>query len=146
MLPYAGLKSDPGSTASKEDRTAGFTLVEVIAGLAILSLTMAAIFGILSDSFFNQRKARDLAEATSLAQSTLARVGTEWTLAPTALSERTDQGYRWEIRITPYAAQAARGTSPVSLYNIEVRVSLEASQDPLIVLSTVRLGAPVSPQ
>jgi general secretion pathway protein I len=134
------------STADGEDRAAGFTLVEVIAALAILSLTMATIFGILSNSFFNQRKARDLAEATSLAQSTLARIGTEWALAPTTLADKTDPRYRWEARITPYTAQPVRGTSPIVPYNVEVRVFVDGSPDPLIVLSTVRLGAPVSPQ
>jgi general secretion pathway protein I len=125
--------------ALHKDGAAGFTLIEVIAALAILSLTMAAVFGVLSDSFFNQRKARDLAEATSLAQSTLARIGTEWPIASGRSSGVTEAGYRWDVVVEPYQLAAARD-APFTPYRVAVSVSLANSHDPLITLTTIRLS------
>jgi general secretion pathway protein I len=135
----ASLRSRSDEATAAPHATAGFTLIEVIAALSILSLTMAVVLGMLSDSFFQQRKARDLAEATSLAQSTLARVGTERPIAPGRSSGMTEAGYRWEAIIEPYPLATARD-APVVPYRIAVSVALGNSRDPLITLTTIRLG------
>lgn len=127
-----------------QDGAAGFTLIEVIAALAILSLTMAVVFGVFSDIFFNQRKARDLVEATALAQSTLARVGTEWPILTDRSSGLTETGYRWDVVVEPYPF-AARNPSSVRPYRIAVSVFLGSARDPLLTLTTIRLGSKEAP-
>ena len=47
----------------------GFTLVELLVSLAILSVALAVLFGAISSSLDRTRKERDDAAATSLAQS-----------------------------------------------------------------------------
>jgi len=51
----------------------GFTLVELLVSLAILSVALAVLFGAISSSLDRTRKERDEASATSLVQSLLAR-------------------------------------------------------------------------
>jgi general secretion pathway protein I len=146
MLPQQGTcqatstcLADHDEAALADHVAAGFTLVEVIAALAILSLTMAVVFGILSNSFFQQRKARDLAEATSLAQSILARIGTEWPITP-GRSFGTEAGYRWDLETDLYQPAAGGDALPVAPYRIAVKVSLRSSRDSLITLTTIRLS------
>jgi general secretion pathway protein I len=137
---------DRDEEVSDQDGAAGFTLVEVIAALAILSLTMAVVFGAFSAGFFNQRKARDLAEATSLAQSTLARVGAEWPIIPGRFAGGTEAEYRWNVVIEPYPFAPTHDLGPIRPYRIVVSISVDAKRDPLVTLTTIRLSGQGTPR
>src|ERR1700732_1636245 len=67
---------------------AGFTLVEVIVALAILSIGLSVLLGLISGSLRQTAEAERMAEAGSLAQSLLAEVGTA---LPIKLEERDGQ-------------------------------------------------------
>ena len=76
----------------------GFTLVELLVSLAILSVALAVLFGAISSSLDRTRKERDDAAATSLVQSLLARGS-----AGEQAGEGTDaNGYRWRLAVMPY--------------------------------------------
>lgn len=127
---------------SRQDAAAGFTVIEVIAALAILSLALAILFGTMSDGFYNQGRARTLAEATSLVQSVLARAGTEFPLEPAVKKGEEESGLRWTLSISPYGTPAERKASPISAYEVIAEVfENRRSAEPLLTLTTLRLGA-----
>lgn len=130
---------------SQSNSASGFTLIEVIASLAILSLALAVLFGTLSDGFYNQGRARTLAAATSLAQSVIARAGTEFPLQLGVKKGEERNGFHWTLSITPYGTPADRDAWPVAAYEIVAEVfEDERSKEPLSVLETMRLGAKAS--
>jgi general secretion pathway protein I len=59
-------------------RTRGFTLIEVVIALAILGLSLAALYGAFASALARARRDAQLTEATLLAQSLLARTGTQF--------------------------------------------------------------------
>lgn len=132
---------------SPSENAAGFTLIEVIAALAILSVAVGVLFATLSDGFFNQNKARGLAQASSLAQSILARAGTEFLLQPGVQSGEESNGLRWKLSIMPYGTPADREAWPVDAFEINVEVFVnDQSREPVFSLKTLRLEGRTSHQ
>jgi general secretion pathway protein I len=132
---------------SRRDAAAGFTVIEVIAALAVLSVALAVLFGTLSDGFYHQGRARTLAEATNLAQSVLARAGTEFPLQPGVKKGEEENGLHWTLSITPYGTPTDRKAWPVAAYEIVAAVfENEQSGEPVLALTTLRLGTKVSNQ
>lgn len=85
------------------DRQAGFTLVEVLAAFAILTVSLAVVYPLLG----NARAIEDAATrrlATLLAQSRLAVVGGELALEDGVREGRFDNGWEWRVAVAPYAA------------------------------------------
>jgi general secretion pathway protein I len=82
--------------------TAGFTLLEVLVSLAILAGALAAVFQVFSRTLDTTADAESRTIAASLAQSLLARVGSEIPLEAGESSGELDGGFRWRLRTTPY--------------------------------------------
>ena len=120
---------------------AGFTLVEVIAALAILSLSLVVLFSTLSDGFYNQQKAKSLSQATRLAQSLLAQVGTELPLRPGETSGNLGGHFRWTVQIVPFGTAADQREWPAAAYHVSIKVfANDRSEEPVLTLTTMRLG------
>src|SRR5437773_11599039 len=79
----------------RREGEAGFTLVEVIVALAILSLGLSVLLGVISGSLRQTADAARMAEASALAQSLLAEVGTDLQIKPEQRSGQFRNGYRW---------------------------------------------------
>jgi general secretion pathway protein I len=120
---------------------AGFTLVEVIVALAILSIGLSVLLGLISGSLRQTAEAERMAEAGSLAQSLLAEVGTD---LPIKLEERDGQfpnGYQWHLRMHQYGDAREREEWPIGLYVISTEVEwAEGTQRRSYALTTLRLG------
>ena len=101
---------------------AGFTLVETLVALAILGLSFAALFAILSDNLDRARRSRDEAVAASLVQSLLARSEAQ---APTpgVSSGIAAGGFAWRVEVTPYIRVADRINWPVDAVSIAATVT-----------------------
>ncbi len=120
---------------------AGFTLVEVIVALAILSVGLGVLLGSISGSLRQTAQAARMAEASTLAQSLVAEVGTE---LPITSEERTGEfpnGYRWHLQMLPYGSAEERQEWPVGAYVISTEVAWEEGADRRsYALTTLRLG------
>lgn len=87
--------------AERTDR--GFTLLEVLVAFTILALMMTVLLRIFSEGFRKMSAADTYAVAALHAQSTLAGVGAEIPLGIGEWSGDFADGFRWSIRIEPYA-------------------------------------------
>jgi general secretion pathway protein I len=127
--------------AKTVNERSGFTLIEVIAALAILSLSLSALFATLSDGFYHQGRARALAAANSLAQSLLARLGTEIPLQEGNISGVSDAGLPWVVEISAYGTPGDREAWSVAPYHISVSVFQDAAAtEAALTLTTLRLA------
>ena len=123
------------------DRRAGFTLLEVIVALAVLSLSLTLILRTLSGGFHHQQRAATLANTTAIAQSLLARIGGDLPLNAGRQSGSLPNGFRWEIQVVPYGDGADRQAWPVAAYSVTVRVfEREGAEKEAFALTTLRLG------
>jgi len=137
-----------GTTRSKKAESpaasagdAGFTIVEVIAALAILSLSLTLLFSTMSEGIHRQQRAKTLTEASALAQSILARVGTELPLTPGAAKGEFANGFRWEVQVAPFGNASDAQEWSVAAYKVVVMVFAPSrSEQPAASLTTIRLA------
>jgi general secretion pathway protein I len=125
-----------------EDRQAGFTLLEVIVALAVLSISLTLILRTLSGGFHHQQRAATLANATALAQSLLARIGGDLPLNVGRQTGSLPNGSPWEIQVILYGDGADRQAWSVAAYSVTVRVfERQGAEREVFALTTLRLGA-----
>jgi general secretion pathway protein I len=83
-------------------RDGGFTLIEVLVALTILSLSLGVLFGIFSQDLSRTRDTERATEARMLAQSLLAETATT---APQSYGETdgaSGTGLSWQLKVSPY--------------------------------------------
>jgi len=128
---------------------AGFTLLEVIVALAILSICLSVILRIFSIVTGTTRITQEYYAAMQIADSQLAMHAG----APAGsqnLSGNIDNYYRWEITSTPYDQAvpgvfdpqqdlATEGVTAIP-YEFHITVSWGATRRRQLELSTIRLG------
>jgi general secretion pathway protein I len=128
------------------DRSAGFTLLEVIIALVIAGLALVVMFRAGSDGLFAVNTAGRAEEAVQRAQSHLAAIGRNAALMQ-GMTERDDGGgFHWRLRIEPAAQRSVQpnGSAPpvmTTLYNVEVAITWAGhGHDHAVVLNTERVG------
>ena len=118
----------------------GFTLVEIIVALAILSLSLNVILPAISDALWRTGEAEAQAEAASLARSLLAQAGSAVTLNDGMAIGHFENGFRWQLHVTPYGS--ADQAVPVRPYRVVAEVIWgDPPRERSVALSTLRLGA-----
>ena len=93
--------SNPKRTAGRSDD--GFTLIEVLVALAILSLSAGVVLGVFSASLDRARDSERGMAARRLAQSLLAEAQARPGLGFGRTQGETADGLRWSIIAAPYA-------------------------------------------
>jgi general secretion pathway protein I len=83
-------------------RESGFTLLEVLVALTILSLSLGVLFGIFSQGLARAKETERETEARMLAQSLLAETAST---PPQSFGETdgmSDTGLSWQLKVSPY--------------------------------------------
>ena len=126
-------------------RSQGFTLIEMVVAFAILGITLSALYSTFESALLRVRRDAHMSESTLLAQSLLARAGTEWPLAA-----GTQQGnwndYAYEI--AEQMVVAPEDQPPYTLTTVRVTASVrwqESGSNRSIALSTLKLLPQVAP-
>lgn len=117
----------------------GFTLIEVLVAFAILSLTLAALYGMFGQSAKRAHLASVQRTALLVAS---ARLTEAETIRPIRLGRQSgeEQGFRWESEVTLVDNAKVAAMQPRQRIAIEVRVLREGpAAVPPIVLRTERL-------
>ena len=130
------------SEASSRPHEAGLTLPEVIVALVIVALSLSGVFAALSDGLRRTGQAEATAEAVSLAQSLLARIGPEIPIQPGGTAGDLAHGFRWRLLIEPYGDASDQRAWPVTAYIVSAEISWGGgAQEQSTTLSTLRLAA-----
>lgn len=136
---------DPGLFAEQAGDggpEAGFTLIEMIAALAILAISLTIIFQVIGAGVSRGGQAEMLGRARQIAQSALARVGTEIPLKAGDTEGEETGGFRWHLRQAPHGDAADRRAWPVAVLEITAEVSWGGSGSGNgIKLTTLRAAA-----
>src|SRR5580658_2784834 len=126
---------------SERHGRAGFTLIETVAALAILGLGLAVLLPLLGDVLDRDVRADSQATAASLLRSLGARLGRDLPLASGISSGSFDDGYRWELAISPYGEAEDRKAWPMAPYQVEATVLWTwAGRERSGTSTTLRLG------
>jgi hypothetical protein len=126
-------------------RTAGFGLLEVVIGLAIAALGLAALYQAGAFGLFAVETAGRVEEGLQRAQSHLALIGRDAALAEGDAEGDDGGGYRWHLRVarkvTWEASADAAGLAPRTLFDVEVAISWRTGgRERFVTLSTQQLG------
>ena len=122
-------------------RSKGFSLLEMVVAMAVLSLCLGVLYQATGGATRNVRTDERYAYAVELARSLLAGNSS---VPPEGLSVRgeTPGGFRWRAAASPVPRGGAT-QPPGSLHNIEVAVSWrDGSRDRSVVLHSVVPGVP----
>jgi general secretion pathway protein I len=120
---------------------AGFTLIEVIVAIAILSTGLGILLSTMSHSLQQVAQAEKMAEAGSLAQSLIAGVGTELPFREGESGGQFPNGYRWHLAMHQYGDPKERDVWPVGAYTISAEITwADGPHLRFYSLSTLRLG------
>jgi len=124
-------------SASKTNREAGFSLLETIIALVILSLSLAALFEAYGDGLRAITAGNRHGEARLLAQSLLAEVDDK--VAPGNRQGRSN-GLAWRLEITPATGDLASKDAKAKWALYEVVATVRWSRGRRIKIRTLRLG------
>jgi general secretion pathway protein I len=127
-----------GVGPAQEDE-AGFTLLEVLVALGVLSLSLTVLWAVFSQGLDRTREDQTRMAARSLAQSLLADAET---MPPSLLKTETGEtnGFTWRIALSPYGSSDERQAWTLSPTNIAIEVSwADHGRDRMITLTTLRL-------
>jgi general secretion pathway protein I len=101
----------------------GFTLIEVLVALTILSVTLAALLSVFGSGLQRAAAMRSSTRAMSLAQSLLATTAQGTPPSPGDTAGEFVDGFRWRMRVAPYAEQKDADEWPVRALQVAVEVS-----------------------
>jgi general secretion pathway protein I len=127
--------------ANTKRRSRGFTLVEVIVAMAILSLTLAVLLNVITNAIRQSGDGEKLAQAGALAQSLLAKLGTELPIRETRDSGQSPNGLRWRLSLQRFGDVADQRQWPVGAYRVSVEIHWgEGGRERLLGLTSLRLA------
>ncbi|MBU6462911.1 MAG: type II secretion system protein [Bradyrhizobium sp.] len=122
-------------------KNAGFTLVEVIVALAMMSAGLTLLLSLVSNGLARAASARQMAEAGLLIQSLMDRIGPEFAVESSERSGEYPYGYRWHLKVSRYGDGKNGHGSPVTLYAVSAEVEWnDHGVERSYKLSTLRLG------
>jgi general secretion pathway protein I len=124
-------------------RSCGFTLLEVLAAIALLAIAFAVGLGALGKSAHNAAHSAALNTAVEHAQSLLGGQGLEAPLKDETRSGTFDDGMRWTLKVhlLPKQSQPAGGQAGVALQQEDVLVAQAAGIDLYQLDVAVQYGA-----
>jgi general secretion pathway protein I len=120
----------------------GFTLIEVLVALTILSLSLAIIFSIFSVGLRGRRAAEEYEQATLLAESKLNSIGIDEPIREGDTDGRFNDRFGWKTVVTPYHEEGRDEAKDLLRRPLRVTVIVswgDAGDEKSVTLTTLRL-------
>ncbi|MGJ8662313.1 MAG: type IV pilus modification PilV family protein [Marinicella sp.] len=112
---------------NNRSKSAGFTLIEVIASFTILAMTFMVVLEILSNSSTNTIKSSERTQISLLAQSKMDEVGLIIPVEEGSVSGAFNDDINWDIMIqpyeVPYEGNVVMDFAPVELFHVKLTIS-----------------------
>jgi general secretion pathway protein I len=127
---------------SRKARASGFTLIEVLVALTILSISLAVIYTGLSSNVEGRRVSIDYQQATLLAESKLNSLGVETPLIEGRTTGRFDGRFRWNAVVAPYSEEGEEYLEDGQTRPVQVIVTVawgEPNNERSVSLRTLRV-------
>jgi general secretion pathway protein I len=129
--------SSAGVTASAR----GFTLIEVLVALTVLSISLVALLGVFGNGLERAGRMRDSTLATAMAQSLLAAAAQG---PPPGVGDSAGDfanGFHWRMHVVPYAEGNDGDAWPLGALRVAVEVSWSDGRlERKVALDTLRLA------
>jgi general secretion pathway protein I len=93
----------------------GFTLLEVLVALTILSMALGVLYQIFGTSLRSETEAERESEAVWVALSLLARVGTDLPAETGQISGDAGHSFAWALSMSPMTAPASAPVLPIDV-------------------------------
>jgi len=100
----------------------GFTLLEVLVALVLLSISLVAIFELFSTNLRGIAKSDDYSHAVIMAESRMRQILDDDTLAVQTWTESTEDGYRIDAVVSSTASDRTENLQ-IKLLEIKLTVS-----------------------
>lgn len=126
-----------------DNRTQGFTLLEVLVAFTLLALVLGAVLQIFSGGMRTAERARNHAVGVLLAESKLAGIGIEDPLVEGERVGTFDNGFRWHASVDRYQEQDGGKTEEERIvpYRLVLTVAWGSGRSGgSVTLTTLRLG------
>lgn len=130
-------------------RRNGFTLVEALAALAILALSLAALLSGVSGAARNDDRADFLLRASRLARSQLDAVGIAAPIVVGETTDRSDDGLRWTLTMEPFKVAGAPSAAPKTISywaRLTIRKDAAGNASQTMTFVTLKLVQSKEPQ
>ena len=131
--------------ASKQE---GFSLLEILIAFSIMAVSLGILLKIFSGGVNAATVAEDYTVAVQIAESLIAKTGSEIPLKDHQSSGDENDTYRWQLAISPYTFNVEGfdpNAAPAQLYKVSVIVAwgdgTDGSDDRLIQLTTLKLAS-----
>ncbi len=123
--------------ASHDD---GFTILEVLIALAILAISISALFGIFSDTLLQTDANRQQTIAGLHAETILAQIGSQISVDNKPIGGDFGDGFRWTIDSEAYGTRADLDAWPYIPQKFRVKILWqESGREKSLQLTSLRL-------
>ena len=117
----------------------GFTLLEVLVALVLLSISLVAIFELFSTNLRGIAKSDDYSHAVIMAESRMRQILDDDTLAVQTWTESTEDGYRIDAVVSSTASDRTENLQ-IKLLEINLTVSwIKDSKERTLNLKTLKM-------
>lgn len=100
----------------------GFTLLEVMAALAITGIGVLVVLQLFSGGLASAKASEDYSVAVLHAREKLSEVSLKDELVPGVKSGDTVDGYRWTVEVAEYESEYFKDSPDIGIYKIIVKV------------------------
>jgi general secretion pathway protein I len=118
----------------------GFALVETLIACAIMAAMMAVTYQVVQTSARATWRTQAQQRGVLVAQSVMARLGSDIALAPGSV-DGTSDGVVWRVAIDQYRGDGANGRDGAGLLEVIVSVRTSDDRKALLDIRTLRLAS-----
>lgn len=132
----------------KINKQQGFSLLEILIAFSILALSLGILLNIFSGGINTAMVAEDYTNAVQIAESLMAKVGSELPIKNHQSSGNQNKKYHWQLSISPFTMSNEKvdpKNIPAELFKVKVTVAwsedVEGRSQRQIQIATLKIAS-----